>query len=585
MVGLMFDGRKLEVSFDIEDCGDAWFPTTIREYLGNLSFLVEYWSKKIGDKAQNLKVNTTSLHIRPCPPVLEDKRFTLFEKVEAFFDFGWWSGVITKELEDSRYIVFLKQIKKHKKFHQSELRPHMEWKNGKWFTSSQGVSILSSDNGNEGLKPKCADGNAVSVLVGSSGNRKDNSEEEIPCSLNSRENQIKQSTPPQKKFKEENVVSVAFMAREKSSEECDHVSVNPASLSIGTNSREQHAAMDQSSYEPSRGKIIIKQSAKAETIQKRKRGRTPKRFIKGSQAPVTDSSSRGKTTELNCIMKEVEKVIAEVPHNEDDHNEDDNELLSNLNEEMHGPSTFDTSRILPVRTMEQCMVSSKKQEKPFELTNRCETHKGSGMQASGFEDNGAIVLSEQQILPFVKKNVLWKTIESMEIFGKAPQKPHFQPLEHFKESLREGLAIGYMVTFASVVEKASKLLFNDPKSIMVDILETLSDLEKYGFDVGVVRDRVLELIAMKDKHEKLLSQVEELNSQIAQQNLEKSKIDEEIGKISTQIIELQKKLSLAESSKELKGQAIASLQSRLEEIEENIRTAEFDFEGLAARPL
>lgn len=137
MVGLMFDGRKLEVSFDIEDCGDAWFPTTIREYLGNLSFLVEYWSKKIGDKAQNLKVNTTSLHIRPCPPVLEDKRFTLFEKVEAFFDFGWWSGVITKELEDSRYIVFLKQIKKHKKFHQSELRPHMEWKNGKWFTSSQ----------------------------------------------------------------------------------------------------------------------------------------------------------------------------------------------------------------------------------------------------------------------------------------------------------------------------------------------------------------------------------------------------------------------------------------------------------------
>lgn len=309
-------------------------------------------------------------------------------------------------------------------------------------------------------------------------------------------------------------------------------------------------------------------------------------------------------------MKEVEKVIAEVPHNEDDHNEDDNELLSNLNEEMHGPSTFDTSSklncmflvhpkvsgnladdirffsgILPVRTMEQCMVSSKKQEKPFELTNRCETHKGSGMQASGFEDNGAIVLSEQQILPFVKKNVLWKTIESMEIFGKAPQKPHFQPLEHFKESLREGLAIGYMVTFASVVEKASKLLFNDPKSIMVDILETLSDLEKYGFDVGVVRDRVLELIAMKDKHEKLLSQVEELNSQIAQQNLEKSKIDEEIGKISTQIIELQKKLSLAESSKELKGQAIASLQSRLEEIEENIRTAEFDFEGLAARPL
>ncbi|CAI9759204.1 unnamed protein product [Fraxinus pennsylvanica] len=567
----------------------------------------------------------------------------------------------------------------------------MEWKNGKWFTSSQGVSIPSSDNGNEGLKPECADGNAVSVLVGSSGNRKDNSEEEIPCSLDSRENQIEQSNPPQKKFKEGNIGSAAFMAREKSSEECEHVSVNPASLSIGTNTREQHVAMDQSSYKPSWGKIIeIKQSAKGEAIQKRKRGKTPKRFIKGSQTPVTgngqsgdvasdgmitrggipnsfdshrntevvvtrteaslpnqesivlnedyvelimgqpepinrvgdmniplvkysdknfkdsinaremhsskrrkmlitgeklvpelqDSSSRGKTTELNCIMKGVEKVISEAPHIEDD-----NEPLSNLIEEMYSPSTFDTSRILPVRTMEQCMVSSEKQEKPSELTNRCETHKEYGMQASGFEDNGAIMLSEQQILPFVKKNILWKTIESMEIFGKAPQKPHFQPLEHFKESLREGLAIGYMVTFASVVEKASKLLFNDPKSIMIDILETVADLEKYGFDVRVVRNRVLELIAMKDKHEKLLSQVKELNSRITEQNLEKSKIDEEIGKSSMQIIELQKKLSLAESSKELKGRAIASLQSRLEEIEENVRTAECDFEGLAARPL
>ncbi|KAL2456128.1 hypothetical protein Adt_46935 [Abeliophyllum distichum] len=142
-----------------------------------------------------------------------------------------------------------------------------------------------------------------------------------------------------------------------------------------------------------------------------------------------------------------------------------------------------------------------------------------------------------------------------------------------------------MVTFSSVVEKASRLQFNDPKSIINDILETLLDLEKYGFDVRIVRDRVLELIAVKYKHEKLLSQVEELDSQIAEQDLEKSKIDVEIGEINKQIIELQEKLSLTESSKELKGRAIVSLQSRLEEIEENITIAECDFEDLAARPL
>ena len=142
IAGLMFDvGRKVEVSFDREDFQDAWFPAAIREDLGNQTFLVEYNSVN-PDSHGSTKASVDSLHIRPCPPLLKDKNFILLEKVDAFFDFGWWNGIITKELESSRYLVFFKQMKCEKEFNQSELRPHMDWKDGKWFTSAQVLSTL-----------------------------------------------------------------------------------------------------------------------------------------------------------------------------------------------------------------------------------------------------------------------------------------------------------------------------------------------------------------------------------------------------------------------------------------------------------
>lgn len=139
MTGLMFDvGRKVEVSFDREDSQDAWFPATIQDDLGNGVFRVEYTDKK----GEAVIARVDSRHVRPCPPLLKDKNFVLLEKVDAFFDYCWWSGVITKELLGSKYVVFFKPMKQDMEIDQSKLRPHMDWKDGKWFTSSQVFSIL-----------------------------------------------------------------------------------------------------------------------------------------------------------------------------------------------------------------------------------------------------------------------------------------------------------------------------------------------------------------------------------------------------------------------------------------------------------
>ncbi|XP_071699571.1 DUF724 domain-containing protein 7-like [Rutidosis leptorrhynchoides] len=139
--GLMFtEGKKVEVSFDKESLQDVWFPATILKNSGNDTFLVEYQLPGNGDEAVLDKVTVDYHHIRPSPPHLREKNFVVLEKVDAYSDFGWWSGVITKELADNRYKVFFKQTKEEREFIYSKVRPHMEWKGGKWFNTSQGDS-------------------------------------------------------------------------------------------------------------------------------------------------------------------------------------------------------------------------------------------------------------------------------------------------------------------------------------------------------------------------------------------------------------------------------------------------------------
>lgn len=921
-VAFMFDvGKNVEVSIEEENYLNAWFPAIICEVVRDGSFVVEL-SQKIVNETQHLKVTVDPLHVRPSPPHLKDKKYVLFEKIDAFFDGGWWSGVITKELEDSRYDILFKQSQKNRELHHSKLRPQMEWKDSKWTVSSQDVLIPSSDSEKQGGHI-CANITTVAVPVGSSDNGKDFTEEKMPRSLNSRENQMEQLTPsnqklshsitkrrrslpsdflddlslPLKKLKERNLEAVISLAPEQqntlvtSSRVMLCVSASPISEDTRINSVKQSVLGDLSSNNPYQGQRIgiqqkvekdnltsgskkkrgrtqemkvksleyvvgglatgkgsssdkrdypsidkesmkpvseqeqqsndsaihrikktgktrelqvkspesvvgdlttgkasssdkrdcpsidkeplkpvseqeqqsndsvlwrikenptsgsmkkrgrnqelqvkslesvvgglatgkaslcdnkdrpsidkeslkpeneqeqlsndsdiqrIKESKQPETnesIQKRKRGRPRKMPIKSHQTQVTGSvqnenivadeivikdcssnevgsrttaevkmtgtegslydqestmhdmndglpklknrpgsimqkthtkasdaktversinpiekhsSKRGrrratdvknaslvqdsldapgrKTTESNHIVNELNEVIAGVTSREFD-----NKPLSKWIEEIQTPNAVDGSRVSLARTAERCV------EKEIALLiDGSERQKECGMETPISGDKGSIIQSEQLSLPFLKNAMLWSAIESMDIFQRIPQKPHFQPLQHTKESSREGLAIGLMVTFSSVVEKASRLQLNDPKSISDDILENLADLERYGFDVHAVRDRITGLLSVKDRKEKLLGQVEQLQSQIAEQILERNHTDEEINKINEQIRNLQEKLSLAESAKEAKDRIIASSKSKLEELKESIMTVACDFEELAATTL
>ncbi|KAJ9171695.1 hypothetical protein P3X46_015022 [Hevea brasiliensis] len=211
MAGSAFSsGTAVEVNIDKENVRDAWFPAVVIKDNGDNTFLVKYQSSKNSDEA-GTKVIVDSLHIRPIPPRYADRNFELLEKVDAQYDFGWRAGVITKLLSGRRYNVFFKQGNEDKELNYSEIRPHVEWKDGQWICKSKEVMIASNNNKLLGNAHNCIDSPDMSMKGEELGAIEGKNEDKSPCSSSIR-NMMEQSAhcnekspshmlPPSKKVK------------------------------------------------------------------------------------------------------------------------------------------------------------------------------------------------------------------------------------------------------------------------------------------------------------------------------------------------------------------------------------------------
>ena len=163
-----------------------------------------------------------------------------------------------------------------------------------------------------------------------------------------------------------------------------------------------------------------------------------------------------------------------------------------------------------------------------------------------------------------------------------PQRPHFEPLIAFKESQREGLAIGCMMTFTNVVEASCRLKFSDPKSVAEDLQEMLLDLERYGFQVGAVRELLMKLLKAKEEEERLVGRAKGIMEQIEVRSEKRGKIERDMRVIGEHLGRLQEQLKLAEVEMEKEVEEIARLQAGLEEDRQQMESLRADFEGVTA---
>ncbi|PON42055.1 Agenet domain containing protein [Trema orientale] len=349
----------------------------------------------------------------------------------------------------------------------------------------------------------------------------------------------------------------------------------------------------------------FKQQPSGGSSNKRKRGRPRKLVVLGPEASVAAKSHKEAGHVEDLVMKActTNEVASPVQGGEE---------TADLQDASRGKSGADVSGtncvtnevgMVPVRPFNstddddrplsmwfggtQCppgVAEAKSLGKTVDQRNRDRERANIAKKTPAVHAFNGSVPEDNQRLPFVKSSPLWKAVESMEVFGRMPQHPHFRPLYKCKEECREGLAIGNMVTFAGLVDKISKLQFDDRGSIFYSTLESLLDLEKHGFNVAVLRSRVDELLSIKDRQDRFRDESKDAEKKITAHAGEKSKLAEEIDDISKKISELQEKHALIKSQMDIKDQEIAQLQQQVDTINQSINSARLDFEKLAAAP-
>ncbi|CAH1416679.1 unnamed protein product [Lactuca virosa] len=507
--GLLFTvGKRVEVCVKVGNL-KVWFPATVVENLGDNSFLVEHQQPGIGDEATLHKVAVDYQHIRPSPPhlSLRDKDFVLLEKRENFD----WSSV----------------------------RPRMKWKRGKWFITFQGQGECNSVKGEmdgrttqskqlEQTTPK------QSTVVTSIANRTNQTDldRNDKNSLPSRrlENEIRSDDPSlssqntngqsqgldtecSKRGKGvEPKTPTMDSSRKKGRLETELIGEGAKDDPAKTRSHEnvekdvtQCNGMTVSQEKKLKQLINV---AEGETKQaspcvgfapltvvdkEGKEGEEEAEIVSPTPTPKRKS---GRPPKLQAISPEIPvSAAAGVAVNDDDHEnegvappemESCQRSASSVTKPLEQPAAEDNNENVKVYSSmrgkggKRRIISIDSESPPSGATK--------GEEGLGFGDN----------LPFkISSPTLWKTIESMEVLHKIPQKPHFRALEGVKESEREGVAIGSMVTFSRVVDKTCALRFEDPRSAIEECLETVAELELHGFQVELVRDRLTQLLLIK----------------------------------------------------------------------------------------
>ncbi|XP_008381758.1 protein AGENET DOMAIN (AGD)-CONTAINING P1-like [Malus domestica] len=136
----LIEGTAVEVCTDEDGFQGAWFAANIVKVMEKDKFLVRYKAIKTDDNRELLTEEVDAKHVRPRPPkVVVAGSFSLTEEVDAFYNDGWWEGVIRKVLHGRRYKVYFKGTDDELLLQHSDLRPRQDWIDRTWVMASQAL--------------------------------------------------------------------------------------------------------------------------------------------------------------------------------------------------------------------------------------------------------------------------------------------------------------------------------------------------------------------------------------------------------------------------------------------------------------
>ncbi|PRQ59700.1 putative Agenet-like domain-containing protein [Rosa chinensis] len=634
-------GEDVEVNLHRERVWYAWIPAIYVGPLGGNSFLVRYKGANNGHENGFVKV-VSDYQIRPLPPQQEERAFELLGMVDAYLDMCWWVGDITKVLTGERYVVTLRFTKQEKEFRSSDLRHHSEWIGSKWVSDPKALenSIVNeerlryarSNYRKSEEKTPChtkSQMKQLTCLVKKS--PYGNTIKKLKLSELSIDGATFSSSTPSKKLKgkrsEDSLSLSALFGRAKSvktsnrkgpfedGEKSEQQLVGQLDGEVTTPVKRRVGQRKSQADSPSPG---VRQGTKARRpkLHVKKRSGIDKAYEQNLEDEHVingiESSGIGSENEIMGGSKAGSSCLLPMEDNQQ-HNEDGASSGIKLKRKLpmlvvehskdpttgSGDSVRDGRAVASVEKVKLAVsgIPAKKLDHDQSLFikegNSVKTVEGS-ISGRKIETGvkGDVAQQDSPNLPFVKSIPLWENIESMEVFKRFPQKPHFHPVLKSKEVFREGSAFGKMLAFRTLVDWTSKIRIGDPRNVIDSNLEATVELELHGFDVDAIKCRLTGLLDLKAKLEELQNQSKVVETKITacRQNTIKDteticRIDKEIKDLEANIKGLKKKRAMAVSMCSAKDSELSKLQSEAKVISEGIQSIQHGFDILAAAPL
>lgn len=178
-------------------------------------------------------------------------------------------------------------------------------------------------------------------------------------------------------------------------------------------------------------------------------------------------------------------------------------------------------------------------------------------------------------VPFVKRSPIWSVVEASDVFKLVPQRPHFLPLLEYSLEMREGIALGLMVAFDTLVKNIRKASIEESMEFFEDKIKTLCHLEANGFNVQFLQSTLTKMLQIKSNCSKYLREINKLKAEMVGKTASLSRMDalldqkdEAIGDLEQRLAHLRQETQQIEKDREQEHAELSRLNSKHSRFEE-----------------
>lgn len=525
-------GEKVEVGRVQEVYGYSWFPATVAKVIDDLSYVVEY-SNLEEEGGGGAEKATEYLHWQFIRPAVEhspqESEFWLGPgaAVEAYCDGAWSAALVRKVVGDGEFKVSINGSKARKLVTKvvEFLKPHYSWDDGKHW------SIVSAKR------------QANSRWSSASGKRTRSNNVTFSDDEHCRDPEYSGAKKSRKELQPKVAVlaedsehaSLSMMGTPLSAVEDSPASIHPPNSSSPLHSKGHSTApktdaFDNVQNQPERKSIQLCKVYTSKKIASKKK----KYFDEPhSLHSSLESPSTGQKIGVNEVAGS---------HRESPLTFESTKSTQQLLDSTEG--TINTDEVTYQEPLVLVPLSFESDSNDIDVQGS-KLDEGLTSPSSGCQktrDADALRNKTGTQVPFVKTSHFWSEIDESDVFKEFPQQPHFLPLQQYLPGLREGKALGLMVSFDLFVKSIRKSSIADNEGSFEEAKGILAELKTNGFDVQYFETLLDKAIKVKFEYTKHLEEKSAVEAQKLGAISSLSKNDSLLCEVDQAMAELEEKL-------------------------------------------